>query len=154
MSSDIDSVFSLNLLLQVLEEIPDAVYLIHGTPHPSGVGCQEYYAYIQEEAEKSAPGRIFFNNSFASTADLHIMLRSASVYVNAYTDREQSVSGTLAMALGLGTVAVSTPYAYAAEVLQNNSGRLVPFDDVDALAEAVIDVLSDDDNRKVIDQFI
>lgn len=133
----------------MLEVVPDAVYLIHGTPHPSGVGCKEYYEYIQDEANKTAPNHIFFNNSFASTADLHKMLRSASVYVNAYTDREQSVSGTLAMALGLGTVAVSTPYAYAAEVLQNNSGRLVPFDDVDALAEAVIDVLSDDANRKV-----
>lgn len=133
---------------QVLKVVPDAVYLIHGTPHPSGVGCKEYYEYIQQEANKTAPQQIFFNNSFASTADLHVMLRSASVYVNAYTDREQSVSGTLAMALGLGTVAVSTPYAYAAELLQNNTGRLVPFNDVDALAEAVIDVLSDETNRQ------
>jgi len=135
---------------QVLEVIPDAVYYIHGTPHPSGVGCKEYYAFIQEEAKKVAPNNIFFNNSFASTEDLHVMLRSASVYVNAYTDREQSVSGTLAMALGLGTVAVSTPYAYAAEVLKNNSGRLVPFQDVDALADAVIDILSDESNRQIM----
>jgi glycosyltransferase involved in cell wall biosynthesis len=132
---------------RVLEEVPNAVYLVHGKPHPSGVGCEEYYQAIMAEANWTAPDNIFFNRSFALTSDLHYMLKNTRVYVNAYTDTGQSVSGTLAMALGLGTVAVSTPYSYAVEMLRNNTGRMVPFHDVNALAEAVIDILKDDENH-------
>jgi len=40
------------------------------------------------------------------------------VYVNAYIDFDQAVSGTLAMAMGTGAVVVSTPYPYAMETLR------------------------------------
>jgi glycosyltransferase involved in cell wall biosynthesis len=50
------------------------------------------------------------------------------------------------MALGLGTVSISTPYSYAVEMLlRNNTGKLIPFRDVEAIANAVIDVLKDDE---------
>ncbi|CAE7501376.1 agl5, partial [Symbiodinium microadriaticum] len=132
---------------KVLAEVPNAVYLVHGRPHPSGTNCEEYYTAIMEEANHTAPASIFFNRSFALTSDLYDMLKNTRVYVNAYTDQGQSVSGTLAMALSTGTVAISTPYSYAIEMLRNNTGRMVPFNDVNALAEAVIDVLKDDENH-------
>jgi glycosyltransferase involved in cell wall biosynthesis len=129
---------------RVLEEIPNAVYLIHGRPHPSGTGCEEYYQSIQNEAKALAPEAIYFNRSYAYNEDLYLMLQNAAVYVNAYTDEGQSVSGTLAMALGLGTVSISTPYSYALEMLKNNTGKLIPFRNVDALADAIIEVLRDE----------
>eukprot|EP00602_Paraphysomonas_sp_CaronLab_P000321 CAMPEP_0185031604 /NCGR_PEP_ID=MMETSP1103-20130426/19159_1 /TAXON_ID=36769 /ORGANISM="Paraphysomonas bandaiensis, Strain Caron Lab Isolate" /LENGTH=1396 /DNA_ID=CAMNT_0027567171 /DNA_START=153 /DNA_END=4340 /DNA_ORIENTATION=- len=135
---------------RILEEVPDAVYLIHGRPHPNGVGTEEYYEAIKEEAGWTAPDNIFFNRSFAHTSDLYMMLKNARVYVNAYTDEGQSVSGTLAMALSVGTVAVSTPYSYAVEMLRNNTGRMVPFRDVNALADAIIDILKNDENHEVM----
>lgn len=130
---------------RIIQEIPNAVYLIHGRPHPAGTGCEEYYQSLIQEANQLAPNNIYFNRSYAYNEDLYDMLKNSRVYVNAYTDIGQSVSGTLAMALSIGTVSVSTPYSYAIEMLKNNTGKLIPFRNVDALADAIIEVLRDDE---------
>jgi glycosyltransferase involved in cell wall biosynthesis len=158
---------------RILQEIPNAMYLIHGRPHPSGTGCEEYYEALQKEANEinermrmgdaavapptadvgETESVILFNRSYAHNDDLYFLLQHARVYVNAYIDEGQSVSGTLAMALSLGTVAVSTPYSYAIEMLlRNNTGKLIPFRHVDALADAIIEVLRDDELHEEMSQ--
>ena len=133
---------------RVVQAVPEAVYLIHGRPHPSGTGCEEYYKWIQDLANETGTNAIFFNRSYANNEDLYEMLQNARAYVNAYTDEGQSVSGTLAMALSIGTVTVSTPYSYAIEMLHSGAGKLVPFRSVDALADAIISVLKSDDKHE------
>ncbi len=109
--------FLIYAMPKILEAVPNAVYYIHGKPHPTGYQTKEYYDWIKGEANLTTPSAIFFNESFASDEDLFEILRNTRVYVNPYIDVEQSVSGTLAMALSLGTVSISTPYAYALEML-------------------------------------
>ena len=60
-----------------------------------------------------------------------------------YRGREQSASGALTFALAAGCAVVSTPYWYAQDMLTSGAGRLVPFDDAAALADAVCDYVAE-----------
>ena len=57
------------------------------------------------------------------------------------------VPGTLSYAMGAGKAIVSTPYAYAAEMLGDGRGRLVEPGSPAALADAFIELLRDGDLR-------
>jgi len=64
--------------------------------------------------------------------------------VTPYPNLDQAVSGTLSYAMGAGRAIVSTPYAYAAELLAEGRGILVPLGSPARLATALNRVLGDD----------
>jgi hypothetical protein len=72
---------------------------------------------------------------------------AADIYITPYRQEAQVVSGTLAIALGAGKAIISTPYLHAKELLAEKRGVLVPFDNPDAIAEAVIALLENDAER-------
>jgi glycosyltransferase involved in cell wall biosynthesis len=88
-------------------------------------------------------GHVLFNESFLGSAELLHVLSGCDIYVNAYTERQQAVSGTLSMALGAGAALVSTPYPHALELLRGGLGVFVPFEDHHALAAAILGLLAD-----------
>jgi len=50
------------------------------------------------------------------------LVGSADIYITSYCHEAQAVSGTMAYAMGAGKAIVSTPYWYAAEVLDQGRG--------------------------------
>jgi glycosyltransferase involved in cell wall biosynthesis len=72
-----------------------------------------------------------------------VLLTRHRCFVTPYPGAEQVVSGTLAYALGTGKALVSTPYAYARELLADGRGRLVPFGDSAALGREISRFLLD-----------
>jgi glycosyltransferase involved in cell wall biosynthesis len=91
-----------------------------------------------------------FVDRFVGRVELIRWLEAADVFVTPYPNLGQIVSGTLSYAMGAGRAIVSTPYTYAAELLADGRGVLVPPGSASALAEGLNAVLGDADLRAAI----
>jgi Glycosyl transferases group 1 len=88
---------------------------------------------------------VHFVDRFFTETELAVLLASTDLYLTPYRSREQIVSGALTFAVAAGCPVVSTPYYYAEDLLGSGAGRLVPFDDPDAMSAAVLDLLDHPD---------
>ena len=69
------------------------------------------------------------------------VIGAADIYITPYKHKAQVVSGTLAYALSAGKAIISTPYLHAIELLDDERGALVPFDDPEAIAAKTVELL-------------
>ena len=90
---------------------------------------------------------VIFQNRFVELKELCEFLGIADIYVTPYLEEAQITSGTLAYAMGTGKAVISTPYWYATEMLAEGRGRIVPFNNPDAMAEQIIGLLDNDVER-------
>ncbi len=130
----------------IVEEHPDVTYIVAGATHPHILETrgEEYRESLVALAEERGVSKhVKFVNEFLTLSDLTSLLRSATIYVTPYLNREQITSGTLAYAFGCGNAVVSTPYWHAEELLAGSRGLLVPFADANALAQAINGLLGD-----------
>ena len=116
----------------VVREVPNACYVILGATHPDlrrreGEAYRESLKALVTDLELGR--HIQFEDAYVDLPTLGRWLQAADVFVTPYPGAEQVVSGTLAYALGTGKALVSTPYAYARELLAGGRGQLVPFGD-------------------------
>ncbi len=137
----------LDAMPQVVAAHPSVCYVIVGATHPSLL-LREGESYRQSLEARVARlklgNHVRFVDKFVGRVELTRWLEGADVFVTPYPNMDQIVSGTLAYAMGAGRPIVSTPYAYAAELLADGRGKLVPPGSPDALANAVIEILADD----------
>ena len=135
---------AIKALPKIVEDHPDVCYIVLGAIHPQ-IFKREGNAYLnklERLAERlGIREHVLFHNRFVSFDELCGYLGAADIYVTPYPNAAQIVSGTLAYAMGTGKAVVSTPYWYAEEMLADGRGRLFPFNDSDALASAVNDLL-------------
>lgn len=144
---------AIRALPRIVKERPDLVYLILGATHPHVLKKQgnAYRDSLERLAEQlGVREHVLFHNRFVSLEELCGHIGASDIYVTPYSNKAQIVSGTLAYALGAGKAAVSTPYWYAEEMLAHNHGRLFPFGDHEALADVVIELLSNDLERNAL----
>ena len=134
----------------ILAKHPDVVYIVSGVTHPH-VRRREGEHYrdgLQVLAEKlGVLDHLILNNRFVTAEELVEHVGAADIYITPYQREAQIVSGTLAIALGAGKAIISTPYWHANELLAENRGVLVPFENPDAIAEAVVNLLENDGER-------
>jgi glycosyltransferase involved in cell wall biosynthesis len=137
-------------LPRILSRCGNAVYLIAGATHPH-VRAREgdrYRDQLQALArEMGVEKEVLFHNRFVSPQEMASLVGSADIYITPYCHEAQAVSGTLAYALGAGKAIISTPYWHAAELLDKGRGRLVPFENPDAIAAAAIELLDNEAER-------
>lgn len=134
-------------LPQIVARHPDVVYVILGATHPHVLrrDGESYRLSLQRLARNKGVDRnVVFHGRFVSMEELTQFLGAADIYITPYLNAAQIVSGTLAYAVGTGKAVISTPYWHAEELLAEERGLLVPFRDPQALATAVVDLLSDD----------
>jgi glycosyltransferase involved in cell wall biosynthesis len=116
----------------ILKHYPKLKLYVVGQTHPG------ILAYSGEKYRESLVGlakelgvhkNVAFVNRYLPVDELVEYLQAADIYLTLHGDPEQAASGTLAYAMGAGLVAISTPYRYAQEVLDEGRGFLVPFGD-------------------------
>ena len=136
---------------RILASHSNTVYMIAGATHPQ-IRAREgdrYRLELQALAKKlGVEQQVLFVNRFVSPEEMASLVGSADIYITSYCHEAQAVSGTMAYAMGAGKAIVSTPYWYAAEVLDQGRGLLVPFENPAAIATAAIALLANDEARE------
>jgi len=140
--------YVIRALPSIVEKNPNVLYVVIGETHPH-IRQREGESYrndlIQLAKDLGVAKHVRFNNRFLTNSELIRYLAATDVYIMAYLNKDQIVSGTLAYAVGCGKAVVATPFVYAEEMLSDGRGMLVPFKDSAAIGEAVNTLLT---NRK------
>lgn len=137
----------------ILARYPKTVYIVVGATHPNVLKQEgESYRLSLEllAKEYGVEEGIIFHNRFVSLDELVKFICTTDIYITPYINPGQIVSGTLAYVVGAGKSAISTPYWYAQELLDDNRGVLVPFNEPEAIAAQVIDLLDNSVKRQAI----
>ena len=137
----------------IIARFPNVVYLVVGVTHPHVLHQQgeTYRMSLRRLArDLGVEDHVVFHNRFVDQQELIEFLGAADIYVSPYQHEAQITSGTLAWAVGAGKAVVSTPYWYAQELLADERGVLVPFNDATATAEAVNRLLENDVERNAM----
>jgi glycosyltransferase involved in cell wall biosynthesis len=131
-------------LPQILSKHKNVVYLVAGATHPHILRREgdKYRASLQALAkEVGVDAQVIFHNRFMSPEEMAEFIGAADIYITPYRHEAQVVSGTLAYALGAGKAIISTPYWHAIELLDQDRGALVPFQNPDAIAQKTVELL-------------
>jgi glycosyltransferase involved in cell wall biosynthesis len=145
--------YVIEALPSIARRIPNVLYIVLGATHPhvKERHGEAYRLALENRAQRlGVDAHVIFHDRFVTQAELSEFLSATDVYVTPYLNADQSTSGTLAYAMGAGKPVISTPYAYASEMLAEGRGVLVPARDPAALADAMVDLLSDDAKRAAI----
>ncbi len=143
----------LDALPAVVAARPTACYVVLGATHPNllAVEGEAYRRSLQDRVARLGLERhVRFVDRFVGRVELTRWLEGADVFVTPYPNLDQIVSGTLSYAMGAGRAIVSTPYAYAAELLAGGRGILVPPASPAAWADALIGLLENDELRAAV----
>jgi len=137
--------YALRAMPHIIEENPDALYLVIGETHPVVRKHQgeRYRNYLKSVVKNlGLKDHVQFENRFLSLEELCKYIQATDVYVTPYYDPYQISSGTLAYAVGSGTACVATPFLYAKDVLRHGRGLLTKFKSSKCMAIAVNKVLA------------
>jgi len=134
----------------ILARNGNVTYIVAGATHPH-IRRREgdkYRESLQSLArDLGVEHNVIFHNRFVSPEEMMEFIGSADIYITPYRNEAQVVSGTLAYALGAGKAVISTPYWHALELLDQQRGILVPFNDESAIAEQTIWLLENEAER-------
>jgi glycosyltransferase involved in cell wall biosynthesis len=137
-------------LPKILERHSNVVYMVSGVTHPHILRREgdKYRHYLQNLAKEiGVESNVIFRNRFVSPLEMVELIGAADIYITPYKHKAQVVSGTLAYALSAGKAIISTPYLHAIELLDQERGALVPFDDPDAIATKTVELLDNSTAR-------
>ena len=137
-------------LPKILSRHKNVVYMVAGATHPHLKRREgdQYRHYLQKLAmDLGVQANVIFRDRFVSPQEMVELVSAADIYITPYKHKAQVVSGTLAYALSAGKAVISTPYLHAVELLDNERGVLVPFDDPEAIATKTIELLDNETTR-------
>jgi glycosyltransferase involved in cell wall biosynthesis len=143
----------LDALPAVVEAHPGVCYVIVGATHPDLLrhGGEAYREALEARVKTlGLDDHVRFVDRFVGRVELTRWLEAADVFVTPYPNLEQIVSGTLSYAMGAGRAILSTPYAYATELLAGGRGVLVQPGSPARFAAALNVLLQDDELRAAV----
>lgn len=140
---------TLNALPSIVKIYPEVLFLVLGKTHPTIVKTEgEKYRKMLEEMviNLNLENHVRFVNEYLQLPTLLEYLQLSDIYLFTSKDPNQAVSGTFSYAVSCGCPVVSTPIPHAKEVLGNNNGIIIDFENAEQLSKAVLSLL---DNEKL-----
>ena len=137
---------TLDALPEIIRLNPDMIFLIIGKTHPSVVRSEgeQYRKMLIEKVEAlQLQDHVRFINQYLQLPELLDYLQLMDIYLFTSNDRNQAVSGTFSYAISCGCPVISTPIPHVLEVLGNESGIIIDFENATQLAEAGNRLLGD-----------
>lgn len=144
---------TLDALPTIIQKNPDVLFLIIGKTHPGVIKSEGEKYRNMLEAKVSAlklQGHVMFMNRYLPLQDLLEYLQMTDIYLFTSIDRNQAVSGTFSYAMSCGCPIISTPIPHAQEVLREDSGILIDFQNAQQLAAGVNRLLGDEKLRSAL----
>lgn len=144
---------TLEALPSAVEKHPEILFLVLGKTHPSIVNKEgEQYRIMLERKVKSLKleKHVRFVNKYLELPILLEYLQLSDVYLFTSKDPNQAVSGTFSYAISCGCPVISTPIPHAKEVLCDNNGIIVDFENATQLSKAIVLLLDDEKLRAEI----
>ena len=138
---------TLDAMPEIIKVHPEAMFLIIGKTHPNVVkedGEKYRNTLLERVAVLGLEKHVRFVNQYLPLPDLLEYLQLSDIYLFTSKDRNQAVSGTFSYAISCGCPVISTPIPHAREVLSDNAGIIIDFENSKQLAQAVNRLLSDD----------
>lgn len=142
---------TLDALPAIIKTNPDVVFLVIGKTHPGVVKSEgeKYRAMLEEKVEElSLQQHVKFINRYLPLHDLLEYLQLTDIYLFTTNDPNQAVSGTFSYAMSCGCPIISTPIPHAREVLREDTGIIIDFQNAEQLADGVNRLMSDEPLRK------
>jgi glycosyltransferase involved in cell wall biosynthesis len=143
----------LNALPEVIKKYPNTAYIILGATHPNLIKSEgEAYRLSLERLARSLgiQKNVIFYNRFVDLDELKEFIGAADIYITPYLNEAQITSGTLAYSFGCGKAVISTPYWHAKDLLTDEKGILVPFNNPQKITEAILELLENEPKRHSI----
>ena len=144
---------SIIALQDIVKKEPEVLFLAIGKTHPTVVKNEgeRYRENLQKLiTELDLDNHVKFINHYLPLNELLEYLQLTDIYLFTSKDRNQAVSGTFSYAISCGCPIISTPIPHAVEVLENNTGIIIDFENPKQLAKQVIKLLKNDQLRKNI----
>ncbi|MEO9485212.1 MAG: glycosyltransferase [Ekhidna sp.] len=141
---------TLKALPEIITSHPSVKFLILGKTHPELVKQEgeKYRSMLKRYVKRlDIENNVLFINKYLSLDELLEYLQLTDVYLFTSKDPNQAVSGTFAYALSCACPIVSTPIPHAIEMLDENVGKIVAFEDHTNLALETRKLLSSHNKR-------
>ena len=137
-------------LPQIINDIPDVVFLVIGKTHPEVVKNEgeKYREMLVALVDKLGISKhVRFINEYLELPELLEYLQLTDIYLFTTNDPNQAVSGTFVYAMSCGCPIISTPIPHSKELLTDNTGIIIDFLDSNQLAKGVRLLLNDESLR-------
>ncbi len=142
---------TIKALVNVIEKEPTVLFLIIGITHP-GVVKKEGETYREslhaKIKELKLENNVRFINQFLELPELLEYLQLTDIYLFTSNNPNQAVSGTFSYAISSGCPIIATAIPHALEVLANNTGIIVDFNNSEQLSSAINLLLANDVHRE------
>ncbi|MBK9108856.1 MAG: glycosyltransferase [Saprospiraceae bacterium] len=142
---------TLQALPDIIVKHTDVMFLIIGKTHPGVVQHEgeQYRNQLEQKVDAlNLRAHVKFINSYLPLQQLLEYLQLTDIYLFTSKDPEQAVSGTFSYAMSCACPIISTPIPHAKEVLREDTGIIIDFQNSGQLAQGVKYLLDNEPLRK------
>jgi glycosyltransferase involved in cell wall biosynthesis len=142
---------ALDALPDIVAENPSVLFLVIGKTHPnvSKNEGEQYRRMLEAKVvDLEMEAHVKFINTYLPLEELLEYLQLTDIYLFTSKDPNQAVSGTFSYAISCGCAIISTPIPHAREVLRDDAGILIDFQNSKQLTAAVNRMLDDKPLRR------